>query len=157
MSEHVEQQPAAVARYVWRYTIVYSLAVLATAAVLLLLDIQGNAGAAMGAVVIGVVAAAILFVKEQRRVPTPAERGRLVAGSLLTSWLISLLLFALFIVVMTGFEGLRASLLLLGDYQLHVLIGVVAVSSALHALVLWFFYGLFAKQQLRALQQSDGA
>ncbi len=157
MSEPIERKPAAVGRYVWRYTAVYSLAVLATALLLLVLDIQGNAGAAMGAVVIGVVAAAMLFVREQRRVPTPAERGWLVVGSLLTTWLVSLLLFTLFIVLMTGVEGLRASLLLLGDYQWHVVIGVIAVTSALHALVLWFFYGLFTKQQLRALQRADSA
>ncbi len=139
-----------VGKYVIRFGVVNLLLVLLIAAVLMALDVDGNAGTSIGALIGAALAAGNRFLKDHKRLPSPSEKTRLTWFSLLIAWAVSLILLVVFLLVSGAAEDLQG-MLAPGLNTLAVLLGVFAFVTALHFFALSFSYGFLLKRQYEAM------
>jgi len=78
--------------YVVRFAVVYTLALACLSAAMAALNVHGNSGTSIVALIAAVAFTAARFVKDQRRTPTTGERKRLTWVSLDASICVSIVL-----------------------------------------------------------------
>jgi hypothetical protein len=140
--------------YVKQFCLVYTPVMIAGFAVLTLLDINGNSGLSIGLLMGCSVWPAQRFVRDHQRLMSKGERARFALGAMLMSLLISALVAAVGVIIVSKNEGLTElaetlSAMIAGNPA----IAAFAVMAAL--LISWFTIyigaGMFGRQLIKTL------
>lgn len=136
-----------VTKYVLKFGIYYLLAVIAIAIITTLLKIDSNSGS-VATVLFATMMTSIKFINENKRVPNSNENKKLIWYSFAATWIVSLVLVLLFLVI-SGEMG--AIIQGLNQASFSLLFGVLLFVSAIELLVLYLGYGWLAKKQYEGL------
>ncbi len=115
-----------------------------------LLDVESNSGATIGALMGAGVAAVSRFIQDNKRIPNPSEKTKLVWLSYLASWIVSLILVGVF-VVLSGEGGELMEIV--KSINVVILIVVIVFLSVFYVGALYLTYGYVARKQFEGLQK----
>ncbi|MCG7958190.1 MAG: ABZJ_00895 family protein [Candidatus Thiodiazotropha taylori] len=116
----------------------------------ILLEIDSNTSAVIGALVGAAMVAGSKFIQDHKRVPNRTEKTKLVWLSYLTSWLISLLLLGGFILATS--EGSQL-LEMMKSVNMGIILGAIIFFSIVILATLSLSYGFLARKQLEGMKR----
>jgi len=140
-------------KYAMRFSIAYFLLLLLLAVILTLLNIDGNTGGSIGALLGAVAIVVHKFVDDNERAPNKTEKRKLVWLSYFLSLLVSGLLFSLVILLLEGTSGFVFLASIFSQLGSLITIGIIIFVSFIYLMALSFGYGSLAKIHIKALQK----
>jgi uncharacterized membrane protein len=144
------EQNINIGKYVLRFALAHLVLLVGLGILTTLLGIESNSGATIGALMGAAIIAVSKFIQDNKRVPTKGEKRKLVWFSYLASWVVSLLLFAVFIITLEEGDEIMQIVIEIGA---PLLLGVTAVLTLFYVGALYLAYGFMANKQLEALQK----
>ncbi len=147
------EQNVEINQYILKFSIAYIIGLVALAAIFYFLDLDGGSGASIGALIGAAMYSSGKFIEENKRIPNKVEKSKLVWLSLLLSWVVSIILVVIFVLVFDGFEGLFELSNLMLELNAIVIFGILFFVSLLHFLALYWCYGGLAKKQCEGLKK----
>jgi putative Mn2+ efflux pump MntP len=148
------QKGIGIGKYVIRFALAYFGLLIGLGVLAVILDIESGAGATIVVLMGAAMVAVSKFIQDHRRVPTKEEKRKLVWFSYLASWLVSLLMFGIFIALD---EQGREMMRVVTESGAPLFIGIIAFLALFYVGTLYVAYGYMANKQLEALQRKGRA
>jgi hypothetical protein len=131
------------------FTVANFILTIAIAVVASILNLKSGSGMAVGAALGASILAASSFVKAHARAPTREETKDFAWRALLATWLVSLILTAIVVVVLLPASEARGLLRgLFSGMGLVILLGAFSVISAIYYFAIRWAFGWYGKQAI---------
>ncbi len=115
-----------------------------------ILNVESNSGATIGALVGAGMAAVSKFIQDNKRIPNPSEKTKLVWLSYFASWIVSLILVSIF----AALSGEGGELIeIVKSVNVVILVGVIVFLSVFYVSALYLTYGYVARKQFEGLRK----
>ncbi len=144
------EQEISVIKYVFRFAVAYLVLLVVLGVLAVLLNMDSNTGASIGALVASAIMVISKFVQENKRIPSVSEKKKLVWFSYLACWAVSIVLFAVFIVISGEVEEVVE---FLTTVNMPVAIGAIVFVSIFYLGILDLSYGYMARKQFEGLRK----
>ncbi|MEW8254317.1 MAG: ABZJ_00895 family protein [Candidatus Thiodiazotropha taylori] len=144
------EENVTIGKYIIWFAIVNLALTVCFSIALILLEIDSNTSAVIGALVGAAMVAGSKFIQDHKRVPNRSEKTKLVWLSYLTTWLVSLVLLGGF--VMTTNEGSKR-LEVMRSISIGDIDAVIVFFSIVILGTLTLSYGLLARKQLESIKK----
>ncbi|WP_374663380.1 ABZJ_00895 family protein [Acinetobacter sp.] len=135
-------------KYILYFSLCYGAAVVITAIIVSFFDLPGGTSAAC--LIAAGFAAAMKFAQDQQRAPNPKEKKQLIWGCLGASVLLSMLASAVSLFI---FSETAEFFSMLKAVPVWVWLLAIALTLAIHYLVLALSFGWFARRSAKTVQK----
>ncbi len=137
-------------KYILRFSLIYLVAIILVGTILILLNIDSNSGAKIGALLAAVVMTIDKFLKDNKRIPNKQEKSKLVWGSLIASFIVSSLVVVPLLILSGEFSNIIK--LISGESSKYFLAAFIFI-TVIYYLLLTFFYGSFSKSLYKNMKK----
>lgn len=131
----------AVTPYAWLFTLVYTALLLVIVAITFFTNIKPNSGVSIGAAIGAATFAGQRFFADHARVPKGGEVTGLIWWSVLATWVVSVAMFVLPIVMVAEIDDAISSAQVMIAESGLILAGIAVAMTLFYALIYWVSYG----------------
>ncbi len=147
------EQPIDINKYIYKFSIVYAIGLIALTAIFNIFDINHSSGVSIAILIAAAMYTVGKFIEENKRTPNKKEKSKLVWSSLIVSWVLSIILAIVIVLALNGTQGLFEISKLAEQLNIIVIAVILFVVSLLYFAVLSWSYGGLAKKQFEGLQK----
>jgi len=139
-------QEVDVTKYIIKFGVAYIIGLVVLLVIFGIFELDHSSGASIGVLIGAAIYAVGKFIQENRRVPSKSEKSKLVWSSFIISWLASVLLFIIVVLITSGTQGLSNLSQITTQLNISIIVGAAVFMSLIYLAVLYYSYGGLAKR-----------
>jgi len=147
------EQNIVINKYIIKFNIAYAIGLVAITAIFIIFDLDHSLGASIGILIGAAMYSVGKFIEENKRIPNKIEKSKLVWLSLISSYITSIVLAVIVILLLDGIQGLTELSKLIEKLNIVIIAGATVVVSLIYFVVLSWSYGGLAKKLYESLQK----
>lgn len=136
-------------KHIWTFTYLYAIGLGGVNLIMFYFDMNGGIGTSIAVLITAALLSLHQFVNLHGRMPTKNEKSLLAWMSLLSAWIISIILALIIVYIFDAFKELNALMAYIGQ-NIPIFIGAIFFVSLLYLAVLYSCYGGLGKRIFNA-------